>query len=120
MAHTSLVRCESRLLENIAEPFIIANRKAGFLPKDRNWQHEDASEMMFDDMMKQYDMDIPRQDVEFIKALIAGDQSRCRSVNDCNCIHAPDAQSNLINFSDEKPFLFEIVANKRNGIDVDK
>lgn len=23
-------------------------------------------------------------------------------------------------FSNEKPFLFEIVANKRNGIDVDK
>ncbi|KAH9963277.1 hypothetical protein BC827DRAFT_1194617 [Russula dissimulans] len=73
--------------------------KAGFLPKDRNWQHEDASEMMFDDMMTQYNLDIPPQDVEFIKALIAGDPARC---------------------SDEKPFLFEIVANKRNGIDVDK
>ncbi|KAI9512761.1 HD-domain/PDEase-like protein [Russula earlei] len=73
--------------------------KAGFLPKDRNWQHEDASEMMFDDMMKQYDLDISEKDVEFIKALIAGDWTRC---------------------SDEKSFLFDIVANKRNGIDVDK
>jgi hypothetical protein len=63
-----------------ADPLTSANRKAGFLPKDMNWQHEDASEMMFDDMMKQYEMDIPRQDVEFIKALIAGDQARCRSV----------------------------------------
>ncbi|KAF8505416.1 HD-domain/PDEase-like protein [Russula emetica] len=79
--------------------YIPSALKAGFLPKDKNWQHEDASEMMFDDMMKQYDMDIPKQDVEFIKALIAGDQARC---------------------SDEKPFLFEIVSNKRNGIDVDK
>ena len=67
-------------LITIAGPFIFANRKAGFLPKDGNWQHEDASEMMFDDMMKKYDMDIPRQDVEFIKALIAGDKSRCRCV----------------------------------------
>jgi hypothetical protein len=50
------------------------------LPKDRNWQHEDASELMFDDMMKEYNLDIPTQDVEFIKALIAGDGARCRSV----------------------------------------
>lgn len=78
--------------------YIPSALKAGFLP-NRNWQHEDASEMMFDDMMKQYEMDISKQDVEFIKALIAGDQARC---------------------SDEKPFLFEIVSNKRNGIDVDK
>ncbi|KAI0285127.1 hypothetical protein BGY98DRAFT_947337 [Russula aff. rugulosa BPL654] len=78
--------------------YIPSALKAGYLPNG-NWQHEDASEMMFDDMMKQYDMDIPRRDVEFIKALIAGDQARC---------------------SDEKSFLFEIVANKRNGIDVDK
>jgi hypothetical protein len=81
MAYTFLVRCELRLLKYTAEPFTSANRKAGFLPKDGNWQHEDASEMMFDDMMNQYDMDIPRQDVEFIKALIAGDQARCRFVS---------------------------------------
>jgi hypothetical protein len=82
MAYTFLVRCESRLLTASynTEPFTFAHRKAGFLPKDRDWRHEDASEMMFDDMMEQYDMDIPRQDVEFIKALIAGDQDRCRFV----------------------------------------
>ncbi|KAI0002899.1 hypothetical protein BJV74DRAFT_813935 [Russula compacta] len=79
--------------------YIPSALKAGFLPKHRNWQHEDASEMMLDDMMKEYNFDHPRQDVEFIKALIAGDWTRC---------------------SNEKPFLFEIVANKRNGIDVDK
>ena len=51
--------------------------------KDRNWQHEDASEMMFDDMMKEYNLGIhiPSKDVEFIKALIAGDKSRCRFVH---------------------------------------
>jgi deoxynucleoside triphosphate triphosphohydrolase SAMHD1 len=95
MADTFLVRCEL-CLKYIAESFTSANRKAGFLPKDRNWQHEDASEMMFDDMMKQYDMDIPKQDVEFIKALIAGDQARCRFVR--NRVHPPQTQPHLINF----------------------
>ena len=37
--------------------------------------------MMFDDMMKEYSLDIPNKDVEFIKALIAGDKARCRSVH---------------------------------------
>jgi len=60
--------------------YIPSALRAGFLPKDRNWQHEDASELMFDDMMKEYNLDIPTQDVEFIKALIAGDGARCRSV----------------------------------------
>jgi hypothetical protein len=55
-------------------------RKAGFLSKDKGWQHEHASEMMFDDMMNQYDLDFPPKDVMFIKALIAGDRNRCRSV----------------------------------------
>ena len=55
-------------------------RKAGFLSEDREWQHEHASEMMFDDMMQQYDLNIPPKDVMFIKALISGDRNRCRSV----------------------------------------
>ncbi|KAF8890397.1 hypothetical protein BD779DRAFT_1704306 [Infundibulicybe gibba] len=42
----------------------------------------------------------PPRDQSFIKALIAGDPQRCSH--------------------DEKPFLFEIVANRRNGLDVDK
>ncbi|KZV66771.1 HD-domain/PDEase-like protein [Peniophora sp. CONT] len=69
--------------------------------KGRKWAHEDASEMMFDDMVKKYELHdiVPPEDVEFIKALIAGDRQRCPA---------------------EKSFLFEIVANKRNGIDVDK
>ena len=49
------------------------------MPQDKNWQHEDASEMMFDDMVKAYELDVPSEDVEFIKALIAGDKARCRS-----------------------------------------
>jgi hypothetical protein len=35
---------------------------------------------MFDDMVKAYELDIPGEDVEFIKALISGDKDRCRSV----------------------------------------
>lgn len=69
--------------------FTSTNRKAGFLPKDRNWQHEDASEMMLDDMMKEYNFDHPRQDIEFIKALIAGDWTRCRSVFLYMCFNLP-------------------------------
>ena len=91
MSHTLLSTLPSHLHPNL-DP----NRKAGFLPKDRNWQHEDASEMMFDDMMDQYDMDISKQDVEFIKALIAGDQARCRFVH--NRVHTPRTQAHLINF----------------------
>ncbi|EIM85360.1 HD-domain/PDEase-like protein [Stereum hirsutum FP-91666 SS1] len=74
-----------------------------FIPvalKGKKWCHEDASEMMLDDMIKQYpDLGIPPEDATFIKALIAGAKKRC---------------------PDEKGFLFEIVANKRNGLDVDK
>ncbi|KAI0062281.1 HD-domain/PDEase-like protein [Artomyces pyxidatus] len=71
--------------------------------KGKKWQHEDASEMMFDDMINKYKLDIPPADVLFIKALIAGDKMRCKDSN-----------------PPEKAFLFEIVANKCNGIDVDK
>ena len=76
-----------------------------FIPKATNskkkWRHEDASEMMFDDMVIKYRLDITPDEVNLVKALIAGDVTRCR-------------------LGKLKPFLFEIVANKRNGIDVDK
>ncbi|KIJ65697.1 hypothetical protein HYDPIDRAFT_110844 [Hydnomerulius pinastri MD-312] len=78
-----------------------------FIPKvrkgqsDKTWKHEDASEMMFDHMVKQYGLDISDEDVSIIKALISGDTRRCK-------------------LGATMPFLFEIVANKRNGIDVDK
>ena len=63
------------------------------------WAHEEASEMMFDDLIKKNDIKIPFKDTEFVKALIAGNPKRVPN---------------------EKSFLFDIVANKRNGIDVDK
>ena len=62
------------------------------------WTHEEASEM-FDDLIKKNDIKVPSEDTEFVKALIAGNPKRVPA---------------------EKSFLFDIVANKRNGIDVDK
>ncbi|KIM40306.1 hypothetical protein M413DRAFT_446483 [Hebeloma cylindrosporum] len=63
------------------------------------WTHELGSEMMFDSLVKENEIPISQRDQTFIKALIAGDHSRT---------------------PEEKPFLFDIVANKRNGLDVDK
>ncbi|KAF8622436.1 hypothetical protein AX15_007020 [Amanita polypyramis BW_CC] len=74
-----------------------------FIPramKDSEWKHEDASEMMFDYLVEDNNISIEPDDSRFIKALIAGNPSKC----------SPD----------EKSFLFDIIANKRNGLDVDK
>ncbi|KIM32352.1 hypothetical protein M408DRAFT_326950 [Serendipita vermifera MAFF 305830] len=74
-----------------------------FIPKERpdyDWKHEDASELMFEALLVENDIDLPRKDINFIRDLIAG-------IN-----RHPE--------NDEKPFLFEIVANKVNGLDVDK
>ncbi|KAK1219456.1 hypothetical protein PQX77_017828 [Marasmius sp. AFHP31] len=65
-----------------------------------DWTHEQGSEMMLDSLVKHNDIEIADKDLAFIKALILGKPERC----------SPD----------EKPFLFDIVANGRNGLDVDK
>lgn len=59
--------------------------------------------MMFDDLVRSNSIDIDEDDIGFIKDLIQG-------------------KSNLSKHKQppEKKFLFDIVANKRNGIDVDK
>ena len=54
---------------------------------------------MFDDVIWKNDINIPPEDANFMNALIAGEPTRVRN---------------------EKFFLFDIVANKSNGIDVDK
>ncbi|KAF8075760.1 hypothetical protein FPV67DRAFT_1648910 [Lyophyllum atratum] len=74
-----------------------------FIPRalpGSDWQHEHASVMMFDALVKDNDIPLDGKDDAFIKALISGEPKQC----------SPD----------EKPFLFDIVANKRNGLDVDK
>ncbi len=41
-----------------------------------NWTHEVASEMMFDALIQENTVPIPKADQDFIKALIAGDPLR--------------------------------------------
>ena len=66
---------------------------------DLDWSHEDASLMMFEDLINSNGInDVSTSDISFIKQLIVG------STNPYN----------------ERAFLFDIVANKRNSIDVDK
>lgn len=49
------------------------------------WSHEDSSDMMFDALIRENDLDIPEEDASFIKALIAGDPGRCRRVFSITC-----------------------------------
>ncbi|KAI0829200.1 HD-domain/PDEase-like protein [Trametes gibbosa] len=74
-----------------------------FIPSimpEKKWCHEDASNMMFDALLEENDLELNAEDTAFVKALIMGDTNMC--------------------IKDEKPYLFQIVANKRNGLDVDK
>lgn len=71
---------------------------------ERKWTHEEASITMFDDLLEKYikdtDYDLNEKDKQFIRDLIRGkkpEESGTRS-----------------------PHLFDVVANKRNSIDVDK
>ncbi|KAM6924386.1 deoxynucleoside triphosphate triphosphohydrolase SAMHD1-like [Xenentodon cancila] len=94
-----------------------------FIPKARpelsvRWKHETASLDMFDYLvednnlklvMEEYGLVLP-EDLDFIKEQIAGPLST----------HVKDQKWPYKGRPAEKSFLYEIVANKRNGIDVDK
>ncbi|XP_060794597.1 deoxynucleoside triphosphate triphosphohydrolase SAMHD1 [Neoarius graeffei] len=92
-----------------------------FIPRVRpnfKWKHEEASAQMFDhlvkvnkleDMMEQYGLSLPN-DLLFIKEQIAGPR---------DSVTSPKMWP-YKGRSEEKSFLYEIVANKRTGIDVDK
>ncbi|KAH7102841.1 HD-domain/PDEase-like protein [Auriculariales sp. MPI-PUGE-AT-0066] len=69
---------------------------------NRKWEHEEGSELMFDALVKNDDVDISEEEVVIVKALIRGEKDR---------------QDVL---PKRKAFMFEIVANKTNGIDVDR
>ena len=49
----------------------------GQLSPWKRWHHEDASEMMFDDLVAKNNIDLPTNDIIFIKALIAGNPDSC-------------------------------------------
>uniref|UniRef100_A0A8P4GDM7 HD domain-containing protein n=1 Tax=Dicentrarchus labrax TaxID=13489 RepID=A0A8P4GDM7_DICLA len=89
-----------------------------FIPKARpgnKWKHETASLAMFDhlvkcnkleDVMKQYGLNLS-EDLDFIKEMIDRDNDK-----DQEWLHKGRPK--------DKSFLYEIVSNKTNGIDVDK
>lgn len=93
-----------------------------FIPKARpdiTWKHETASLSMFDHLveenglrpiMEQHGLVLP-EDLDFIKEQIAGPLQNTASQSD---------KWPYKGRSKDKSFLYEIVANKRNGIDVDK
>ncbi|KAF8905721.1 hypothetical protein CPB84DRAFT_1745279 [Gymnopilus junonius] len=73
-------------------------RRKQHLREEGGSQSIDDQDEEDEDEAKKDEPIIPPEDQAFIKALIAGDHSRTPQ---------------------EKPFLFDIVANKRNGLDVD-
>ncbi|XP_038142251.1 deoxynucleoside triphosphate triphosphohydrolase SAMHD1-like [Cyprinodon tularosa] len=93
-----------------------------FIPKARpglNWKHEAASLKMFDylvednglkPVMEEHGLVLP-EDLDFIKEQIAGPMESSL---------ARGEKWPYKGRTKDKSFLYEIVANKRNGIDVDK
>ncbi|XP_062897157.1 deoxynucleoside triphosphate triphosphohydrolase SAMHD1-like [Mobula hypostoma] len=91
-----------------------------FIPRMRNglnWKHEDASVKMLDHLissnklervLQSYGLVLP-EDLVFIKEMIQGVGDNCK---------APEWPYK--GRPQEKGFLYEIVANKKTGIDVDK
>ncbi|NWH80422.1 SAMH1 triphosphohydrolase, partial [Piaya cayana] len=85
---------------------------------DLNWKHETASVEMFEhlitsnnleEVMKSYGL-VLEEDIDFIKEQIGG------PIDETACAESWPYRGR----QKEKSFLYEIVANKKNGIDVDK
>ncbi|XP_031144044.2 deoxynucleoside triphosphate triphosphohydrolase SAMHD1-like isoform X2 [Sander lucioperca] len=82
--------------------------------KMAKWKHEEASVEMFDHLVKSNNLELEAyglilpEDMDFIKQMIEG-------LKDPKAVQWP-----YCGRPKEKSFLFEIVANKTNGIDVDK
>ncbi|GAB2214238.1 hypothetical protein Droror1_Dr00018579 [Drosera rotundifolia] len=78
----------------------------GFLPRvlnDSSWSHEDMSTRMVDYIVDEHRIDIQPECLKKVKDMIVA-----------SCEHAAP------NKVEEKRFLYDIVANGRNSIDVDK
>ncbi|OWK53633.1 Deoxynucleoside triphosphate triphosphohydrolase SAMHD1 [Lonchura striata] len=85
---------------------------------DLDWKHETSSVQMFEhlitsnkleEVMKSYDLNL-EEDMLFIKEQIGG------PIDETACVKSWPYRGR----PKEKSFLYEIVANKKNGIDVDK
>ncbi|XP_038579148.1 deoxynucleoside triphosphate triphosphohydrolase SAMHD1-like [Micropterus salmoides] len=86
-----------------------------FIPKARpgvEWKHEMASLDMFDHLLEQNSLVLPPEDVRFIKEMIVP-----QDTEDSEGRNLPWRYEGR---TEDKSFLYEIVANKRNGVDVDK
>ncbi|KAI4892676.1 hypothetical protein NFI96_028025 [Prochilodus magdalenae] len=92
-----------------------------FIPEVRpglKWKHEQASVKMFDHLVKENNLEpvmekygLTPDDLIFIKEQIAGPLGSSAS---------SDTEWPYKGRPEEKSFLYQIVANKKNGIDVDK
>uniref|UniRef100_A0A669D3Q2 Deoxynucleoside triphosphate triphosphohydrolase SAMHD1-like n=1 Tax=Oreochromis niloticus TaxID=8128 RepID=A0A669D3Q2_ORENI len=106
-------------------------------PKGEKWEHEDASIFMFDHLvndnnlkplMNHYGLITEgdnENDLVFIKEMIKGSLKNNSPQNEDYSwknfiIPALSPQKLYKGRNNEKSFLYEIVANKQNGIDVDK
>lgn len=100
-------------LSHMFEDFVNAVRaSSGTLPTKGQWHHETASSQMLDHLLASNGIDIAeygltREGIDFAHKLIAG-------------LRPGHAWPTNIGRPESKRFLFDIVANKRNGIDVDK
>ncbi|XP_045911517.1 deoxynucleoside triphosphate triphosphohydrolase SAMHD1-like [Micropterus dolomieu] len=97
-----------------------------FIPKARpgvEWKHEMASVHMFDHVVESIDLKLEEYglvlpgDVTFIKEMISPEYTEPLSKA---TYVLSSSQGPYKGRSKDKSFLYEIVANKRNGVDVDK
>ncbi|PRP74387.1 HD phosphohydrolase domain-containing protein [Planoprotostelium fungivorum] len=80
-------------------PFSHAFEEWLLMYKGIKWHHEDMSKTMLSHMIDENQIDMEQEDINFLKQLITGKERESTR---------------------EKQFLFDIVANMRNSIDVDK
>ncbi|XP_078274936.1 deoxynucleoside triphosphate triphosphohydrolase SAMHD1-like [Rhinoraja longicauda] len=96
-----------------------------FIPQmreNRKWKHEDASLDMFEHLISSNDLEnelekyglVLIEDKEFIKEQIRGLTTEGDGTGDSSTVWPYKGRTQ------EKGFLYEIVSNKRSGIDVDK
>ncbi|RXN31520.1 deoxynucleoside triphosphate triphosphohydrolase SAMHD1-like protein [Labeo rohita] len=106
----------SHVFDGLVIPKTKKIKRSKGLPDDipEKWKHEQMSVLMFDDIVKSLKAEnedvlkehgLDDKDVTFIKELIEG---------------AKTSEWTHKGRDEEKSFLYEIVANKQNGIDVDK
>ncbi|XP_060584901.1 deoxynucleoside triphosphate triphosphohydrolase SAMHD1-like [Ruditapes philippinarum] len=88
------------------------------------WKHEQGSVDMFDHMLEEngeleeeFNEELSKEDKTFIKEMIVGPP---KSIKDRNNMDETDKTWPYEGRPKQMAFLYEIVSNKRNGVDVDK